>query len=90
MQELQYTFTTEELTELGFETVTEDDSTYMEYIFDKSDYWESKFLATTDILSIEWVLRSVKDWKVLSPLGDEAEPYLEKQQLIDILNRGDF
>jgi len=90
MSELKYKFTTAELTELGFETVTEDDSTYMEYIFDKSNYWESKFLATTDILSIEWVLRSVKYWKVLSPLGDEAEPYLEKQQLLEILSKGGF
>ena len=96
MQELKYTFTQQELEELGFNMCTDGDFSYMLYLFNKDDYWGSKFLSTeTDtLLSVDWMVDSLFkkgiEFRVVSPLGDEAEPFLEKQQLIDIVNKGDF
>mgnify|MGYP001788437536 CR=1 FL=1 len=87
---LKYLFKEAELTLLGFFVVTDGDYTYLEYVFDKLDYFNSKFLATNSIKSIDWVLYSNQKWAVVNPNNNEGEEYLTFEQLEEIIKNGEF
>lgn len=75
-------FTEQELTDKGFELRVDGGVGYFEYVFDKDNYWESKYLATTDDNQNE-------NYQVINSINpDNGEPYLTEEEIDHLIKTG--
>lgn len=69
-------FSESELLGLGFEVVPEGEAVYLQFIFNKDDYFNSKYLATEDVDAVRFML----------DMGESSVPY----NVIDPFNKGQY
>ena len=79
-----------ELLEKGFELVEDGGSIYLQYIFDKSDYINSRFLATTDRKKYSLTDGQIfYTYRVINSIDpDNGEPYLVESEIDELIKKG--
>jgi len=93
LNNMKYEFSQSELESKGFTVCTDGDFTYMLYLCDPDNYWDSKFLTTeTDtLLSIDWVMDTKEKlkYRVVSPKTvDGIENFMTEQEIDKFIQTG--
>jgi hypothetical protein len=83
---MKTTFLAEELLAKGFKPVVEEEVTYLEYIFNEEDYFNSPFLATTDVKKVDVNANGLNEtldiYRVINNVNpDNGEAFLTEDEI---------